>query len=414
MTTPNDTPTNKVDQRTEDVTTPDEMSVDQFLGLPLDDLTDDDKGLLALYADQNKIDATVANAVERITDRAPIKDQDDGPDSAVPGVAADEAAGTPVPSQEAHTRAGDSAPDAGMPDTATADTGASAPAASLNINYGGRDFTIDEQTAQQLLDQASWVASKPDDYWVVMNGIESGDVVALTRADYETLLRSAEAAAQTAAPSAPELKKVDPNASMDPELAQAFNALVDRVNAFAPQQNPQREVPQTAVEPGRGGAAPAQVAAAARQQAANEAIIDTVSSNLAQRYGLTDDEVTSLFEHTLGLGLVQRTAAKYTRTAPDGSIIRQPDMNKVYEEAFEAGLASHTSLREKYISTLSNERAANEAALNGPVAAKKARSASLASVPSAASATPNRDVRSMSPQEREAAIADYLRREMAS
>jgi hypothetical protein len=344
------------------------------------------------------------------------------PAPTAPVAAADDAsslAPASLPPAEGTTTAAPTAPVPGeeVPPPTDDDAPADEPlptAASIKLNYGGSDLELNTDQVGELLATYSWVTDPArQQLFQVTAAIESGQAVALSRDDYDALIAAAQKATTPApapAPAAPSIPRVDPNSTLDPDLARAFNALADVVA----QQQAAAPVAPSAVPPTVDipAGAPLFDPAVARQQAELEerrTSLLAIHDTYAQRYGLTPTEAERLIDVATRSGDVARMAQQHAQTAPHLPF----NVEAAFSLAFDRALVSDPSLRARYEATLRSAPApasvaAAPAPAPSPVAAKKANAGSLSSLASAATPALNRDPRQMSEQDVTAAITAEL------
>lgn len=288
----------------------------------------------------------------------------------------------------------DSAADAPGPDgdsdqaAAAGDTPPVEPAAapSITLDLNGEPVTIDEAHARQLVALQGWAQSLPDETRTQFAAIERGDSVAVPRSEFEAFQRWREQSGTGGGRPA----QIDPD-DLDPDAA----AYVRQLEA----ETEQLRRAQQAVA--------AQQVGSEQQRAL--AAIDEVSGRFAEQYGLTQQELELVHEQTAALQIVPRLLAANSVYSPSGQLIAEPDYDAVFTQAFQAGLTAHPQLREKLVQSEVARQLAAERAANDMVDGKRARAASLASVPSAA-LTRDPQAPRMSTQDMSAAIAAELRK----
>jgi hypothetical protein len=278
----------------------------------------------------------------------------------------------------------------------------------------GQTTSITQDQAVQLLGLAQWASDLPAETRAQFAAIETGDAVAIPRDQYEafrTFLVSQQNPTPQQRPSTqPQYQQpASPNLPPPDEYAddttKALYAEVQRLSQVVQQQTQQQTYQQQA----------AQAAQIQQQWQAHveergrvfEETFDTIATN----YGLAEQEVVRALDFAAESLLVAQVNKELTQINPvTGQIIREADPKQVAQITFERALHMIPELRQRVIDAEVQRRI--DAEQNEHVNAKRSRAASLATAPSAATTTPNRDVRQMAPQELEAAIAAELRAAM--
>ena len=286
---------------------------------------------------------------------------------------------------------------------------------------GGQMFTVGEDAAKELVGLYRWHQERAD-VMPVVDAIRNGDVVALSSADYQRLVELARtpapAAQATPAPAAPPVRPTIDTRYLDPDVAallQHQQAQIDALTAAstsAPAATPvapvQRELD---VRPVYQAPTPEQRRLDAELDRLGQSAMQ-VRGQFAQQFGLTDAEAARLVDVAVQSGDIDRlysTAQQQTPWAVDAA--------NVYSTAFHRAMVSDPSLRERYEATIRSQSTAPVPQGATPVVAdinaKRARAASLAAVPSAATPATPVDVRALHERQIEIGIADELRQAFA-
>lgn len=303
------------------------------------------------------------------------------------------AAREPEPDQSEEPTLAAPGPDSDTEPAAAGEDPASEPAAppppsgqAITLDVNGEPVVVDEQWTRQLLALQGWAQALPPETRDQFAAIERGSSIAVDRAEFEAFQRWRQ---QTGAGGRTE--SVDPD-DLEPDVADYVRRL---------------EAERDELRRGQQNQAAAQLTA---DQQRGLAAIEEVSARFAERYGLNEGELELLQEQTAQLQIVPRLIAEQSVYSPSGQLLAAPDYATVFEHAFEAGLATHPQLRDKLMQAEVARRLAEERAANEMVDGKRARAASLASVPSAALPRDPQPAGRMSQQDMTAAIAAELRK----
>jgi hypothetical protein len=274
---------------------------------------------------------------------------------------------------------------------------------SFVVDVGnGQTATIDTAHAQRLLGLEQWANGLQNTPGLIeaFAAVEDGRAIPVPREQYEQfqvwLAGGKTAPATATAPSAPVLDEY----ATDTE--RAMFAQIQELQAQQ-QQFAQQQQWATAQQSN------AELSAHLAQRAE---VFSTEFDKAATEYGLTESEATAALNHAANTRLVQQVNTELTRMSPTGQVISEADPAAVARATFDRAIYQIPALRDRVIESQVQARLDGERASITNINAKKNRAASLSSAPAAAT-TGNRDVRSMTPQEREAGIAAELRAAMS-
>lgn len=262
----------------------------------------------------------------------------------------------------------------------------------------GQTATISQQQALEMLQLSAWAKGLNPDTARAMADVEEGRGYVIPRDEAEAY-RAWKAAGSKApvAGTAPVLDEysTDTERALADKLAQLESTIASNHSAQVDEQRRQIELQQ-------------QQDALARAE-----IFGTTFTNVGAESGLTPEQVDAALQHAYSTGLIRDVNNSLTQLSPTGQVLRLPDAQTVARETLTRAINAVPELRDARIaaeveSRLSVERSAILATNN-----KKNLSASLATAPSAA--TPSgADVRAMTPQQREAAMANEIRQAMSA
>jgi hypothetical protein len=260
----------------------------------------------------------------------------------------------------------------------------------------GNTAQITQDDAARLIGLDQWARSLPDQTVRAFAAIESGDAIAISRAQYDQFALWAAGqnsqTSQTAAP-APVFDEFTDDTTK--ALYQQVQQLQQTVQYQQQQQVDQQAAYQVA-----------QMEAYLQQRAD---VFEGSFNEVAKNYGLTDAESIAALNYAANSRLVQSVNNELTVINPaTGAVIRDADPAQVAQVTFERAVMLVPELRQKAIDQQVQARLDAERNAITATNQKKNRAASLSSAPAAATST-SRNVREMSTQEIEAAIAAELR-----
>ena len=142
-----------------------------------------------------------------------------------------------------------------------------------------------------------------------------------------------------------------------------------------------------------------------------------VHAELMARYNMTAEQVAHLEQEVVAGQIVPGLSMKHSIKNAMGQVIQDGDPKAVFNEAFEAVMATHPVYRAIRDDAVYNQRIQADRQRNASTDAKKAAAGSLAHTPSAAvsaTGTGNKSVAEMTAQERQAAMVAELTQLIAS
>ncbi len=260
---------------------------------------------------------------------------------------------------------------------------------------GQRTVAFTDEEVQRSLSLAAWADGLTDDLRAQIGGIETGQAVAIPRAEYDAF--QAWQAQRSASQRDADLADLD----LDPDAAKLVTELRNEVAQL------REQVPATAPIPG-------QATVDANLDAVAQGF-DTAAAAYAAERGLSIDEVQMLLDDAVRAnvipGLFEAAAVVNPAT---GAILRPPDIGTVARQALDFGLVRNPALHERALNHVSGDSSTTPPApaTSDRVVAKKARAGSLAAAPSAAVTTPSRPAQ-MSQQDITAAMAKEIEAALA-
>lgn len=381
------------------------------MGIGIADTTDDQAELETLAANDPFMADLLASMEQATPDPVELlekitaRDSEAGADEATAEVPGEEAPEAPPAKPSDLIKPGEKAPATEAPELPTGPEPTTAPTAIADtfvVDLGnGQTSTLDQSTAQRLLGLEEWAKNLQNTPGLVeaMSAVEDGRAIPIPRDEYEKF-QAWKASSPTAPAPAATLPPLDEYAD---DATKALYATVQALQSQVERQNTQ------AIDSQRQQYE-------ANLQAhldARAATFQTAFESAGTQYGLSDAEVNAALASAAQSRLIQTVNEELTHKSPTGQIIREADPAEVARITFERALFSHPELRQKAIDAEVQTRLDAERASITSINQKKARASSLSTAPAAAT-TSNRDVRSMSPQEREAAIAAELRAAIAA
>lgn len=368
-----------------------------------------------------------ADLIDQLEQRAPVANDDDAGAELAEQIGAllkdpaatatDEVAATPdegpsaaAPAEDAAAGAESETPAPEPPDPAAA---SETPAAGEGGYVWQWYDTATNQTAeqrftdaqvQQALQLASWANNLPEEVRYQLGMVESGQSVAIPRADfdrYQAWLNQQDRTQRDA-----DLSNLD----VEPDVAKVISDLRDQVTALQQGQQYQPQVNEQAIN--------------ANLSATAQAYDRSISAH-REAWKLTEDETNRLVRTVIDTGIARHLQGQYSQYNPVTQQLMAPaDPNVVMSEALRYALYRDPALHQAVLArtTPSPTGAPEQAAAPDmrdatvtDIAAKRARAASLAAAPSAAVTPSPRTVRSMSDEEifgPEGALTQELARAM--
>lgn len=261
---------------------------------------------------------------------------------------------------------------------------------------GGNTAEITQDDATRLLGLDQWARSLPEHTVRAFAAIETGDAIAIPRAQYDQFALWQAGQANTNS------NPGTPAPVLDEFADDTTKALYQQVQQLqqAVQSQQQQQVDQQAAYQ------VAQMEAYLQQRAD---VFENSFNEVAKNYGLDDAEAVAALNYAANSRLVQSVNNELTVINPaTGAVIRDADPAQVAQVTFERAVMLVPELRQKAIDQQVQARLDAERNAITATNQKKNRAASLSSAPAAATSN-SRNVRDMSNQEIEAAIAAELR-----
>jgi hypothetical protein len=265
---------------------------------------------------------------------------------------------------------------------------------SYVVDFGdGNTVTLDQQQAKSLVQLGQWAQALNDDTRNAFAAIEQGRAAVISREDYQAFQAwKANGAKAPAATSSAPVNLED--------LTDGERALYEEVQALRAQQ--QQAFDQDVRSRAESENARLQQVIAQRGEVFAKTFTETGAA-----MNLTPEEVNAALKHAGESRLVASVNQELSTRLPDGRVI-DGDPADIARVTLERAVHQIPSLRQKVIDAEVEARLEKERADIMKVNQKKSRAGSLAAAPSAAT-TVGRDPRTMTPQERDAAIANEIR-----
>lgn len=359
----------------------------------------------AAQADQAEWDAAFAKQFgddpDAVTDDA---DRSGGTDDSGTG---DSTAGPP--SGEAQTQPA-STPDADQGSDAPA--GAGADVSQREGSAADGTFTVplsDGSTAQLTAEQirhmaeiAGWAQALPDETRQQFAAIEQRRAVAVDQAEYERFRGWQQSQQTQRGTSTP----ADPWADFADELNADQRAELNRL------QQDSAELERMRMQPSQQ-----QIVDAVVEGQRREMRFMSAQNQWADDNGLSGEEADQLLHTAIQSGAIGQFVQRHTRYSPTGQEL-SVDIEAAARQALDFTLFQNPDLHTRVLTARQQAAAGTgtppqSTPTTDPVAAKKARAASVASAPSASVPQPPSDPRQMTDQQRTAAIADFIRQSTA-
>lgn len=273
----------------------------------------------------------------------------------------------------------------------------------------GDQFNMNQEQANYLIQLHNWVDSQPDSVKDAWRRIEEGTGQVIPNEDFTAYQSWVAVGRPTGTQPAPNVLPERPymfDANMvDASTADYITKLEDLARANI--------APVTATQSTNS---PSYTAAdveyysreqANRQMETNDAL-ESAKQNVAQKYNLSVDQIEHMISVTPGMNIVPGIAERHRQYSPTGVLISDAPMKTVFNEAFETAMVLDPTLAKVRDEHKIQQYLANNQQTLSAVAQKKANAGSLATTPSAA--VPGRDIdpRSMTAQQRHAAMVAEL------
>lgn len=289
---------------------------------------------------------------------------------------------------------------------------AAAPQAITVALPDGSEVELSREQVFGLMQNYEWMRSRPQAVLEAWGGIENGTHQAIPQTEYAQFQawKAQQGLAQRVGQRPVDLDDLDPDVAR--YIANLEKAQTDVPPHMAPAQGQVAPVaPVSAMD----------LAAQQQAQVARHVALTTakneVHADLMARYSLTPEQIATLEQEVVNSQIVPGIAMKYATKNAMGQIIQEANPKAVFNEAFEAVMATHPTFRAIRDDAVYQQRLLQERQRNASVDAKKAAAGSLAHTPSAAvsaTGTGNKSVAEMTPQERQAAMVAELTQLIAS
>jgi hypothetical protein len=310
----------------------------------------------------------------------------------------------------------DGAPSTEPPASSAGENGggeAPTPAQAITVALpDGSEVELSRDQVFGLMQNYEWMRSRPQAVLEAWGGIENGTHQAIPQTEYAQFQawKAQQGLAQRVGQRPVDLDDLDPDVAR--YIAKLEQAQTDTPPSMAP-------------APGQGAPlAPVSAMDLAAQQQAQVArqvglmaAKQEVHADLMARYNLTAEQVNALEQEVVAAQIVPGISMKHAVKNAMGQVIQEGNPKAVFNEAFEAVMATHPTFRAIRDDAVYQQRVQQERTRNATTDAKKAAAGSLAHTPSAAvSATGqgNKNPAQMSPQELQQAMIAELTQLMAS
>lgn len=340
-----------------------------------------------------ELDDPVADQMAAELTRLGYKDAD-----ADPPVGAEESVPTTVPASD------DAVP---VVDEAAA-TGETEPPAEQSLRSHVIDFgehgkvSLNDTELRDIVIRDAYFSAKPPETWAVLNDIESGAKVPISRQEYDEYRAfKSRPATPTATPAAP-LISDDDLQYLEPDVQARIRAL----------QVLHTQAPLPAPEPAPAAEQPAYVSPAqiAQEQARLQSInthVETALASLKSTHNLSDEELAEVNQYAVQSNLVGRYSSQHSTHLPDGTVIAT-DYPSLFTHVLDDAFTTHPKFRQRLIDEEVQKRLDHEQTSIRKTNDKRALAGSIASAPSAALTSPSAPLTDRAALT--AAIAEEIRR----
>lgn len=279
------------------------------------------------------------------------------------------------------------------------------PALAGNANYvvdlgGGAQAELDQDMARRLVALGQWANGLPEQTRNLMAQVESGAGNVIPREEYAAYQAWKAAGSKPGAAPAGTAPPFDPDDASPVELA--LWQQVQDLRAQGEQQfnqNVQQEQHRQQV----------QLQAQVEERGA---LFEAEWLTAGAEMNLTPAEINRALQYAGETRMIAEVSQQQARFSPTGQILAEGDPRAIARTVLDRAVHTLPDLRDKVIQAQVDARLETERAAIIKTNEKKNRAGSLASAPSAATTT-GRDPRTMTPQQREAGIAQALRDAMA-
>jgi len=270
-----------------------------------------------------------------------------------------------------------------------------APPSSYDVQLpDGSSYALSNDDMQQLLGLNQWAAGLTPQQREAMTAVEEGRSIPIPLDEY-TRYQEWQKQGTSTQPTQGQTYTVDPNAFEDPHAAQAIAALNQEIARLRSSITDLSSRP----DPTTAATHVLNQHEANRQRVERDAqIINQVASTYAQEHSLSDEDIRAL----------QQTIRD--EQIFGAQMARHKDITAATRASFDKAMRLNDTIYQRTIDAQLQSRLDAERTDLAVTDAKKARAASLASVPSAAVTLPPRDPNAEStPQQIEAEIAKFVR-----
>jgi len=269
-----------------------------------------------------------------------------------------------------------------------------APPSSYDVQLpDGSSYALSNDDMQQLLGLNQWAAGLTPQQREAMTAVEEGRSIPIPLDEYTRYQEWQKG--QTTQSTQGQTYTVDPNAFEDPHAAQAIAALNQEITRLRSSITDLSSRP----DPTTAATHVLNQHEAARQKVERDAqIINQVATTYAQEHSLSDEDIRAL----------QQTIRD--EQIFGAQMARHKDITAATRASFDKAMRLNDTIYQRSVDAQVQAKLDAERTDLAVTDAKKARAASLASVPSAAVTLPPRDPNAEStPQQIEAEIAKFVR-----
>ena len=258
---------------------------------------------------------------------------------------------------------------------------------------------VADPRTKQALDILTWAESLHPDTVAAFDAVESGRGVVIPREDAEAFMAWKNGATKPApaAPSAtrPVLPALDEYAD---DATKALYAQVEALTSTVEQQRQDHLAAETARLRSQQDAEIAQRAS----------VFSDSFTQFGESSGLSPEDLVTVMQYASSSNLIRIADQELSQFDRNGRLISPADPSRVAQAVVERAIYAIPELRQRSIDAEVQRRLNEEQTAIIATNQKKNRAASITSAPIAAN-TDNRDVRSMTPDERHAAITAAIR-----
>lgn len=265
----------------------------------------------------------------------------------------------------------------------------------------------DDQVREAMMVYA-WAQTIPDQARYQMAQIEKNEAVAIPRPEYDQFVawRNQQGATPPAPPAPPAPPNFD-SLDADPEVIEHLKRQQAQLDALSRTQPSQATMPDYSQQQQQQQYAPQQQYAQPQQQNvtdnldASVVMFEQSARQWAERNNLNEQELEHLVNFAVNANVIETLSRDSTVFSPTGQVLSPPNIPLVAEQSLDYALIRNPQLH----AVVNTRKAASPSApkaepvVTDAVVAKRTRAASVSSAPSAAVATPPRNVKQMTPNE---------------